>query len=195
VQGKTVLQSPVTVLTWSRSSAVFAIGTATLADIYEPHQRGTMMGVYYSAPLLGPSLGPICGGALTQGLSWRAIFWFLAIWGGIIFLAFLFLFKDTFRKERSVIYQNVLNLRLQEPQSSEAKDESRNISKSEVGGENQATSKDIEAQRTVIPASAIKGVKLSVADINPFPAYLSIVSRKNNLVIMITSGACLFFSC
>jgi MFS family permease len=152
-----------------------------------------MMGVYYSAPLLGPSLGPICGGALTQGLSWRAIFWFLAIWGGIIFLAFLFLFKDTFRKERSVIYQNVLNSRLQEPQSSEAKDESRNISKSEVGGENQATSKDIEAQRTVIPASVIKGVKLSVADINPFPAYLSIVSRKNNLVIMITSGACLFF--
>jgi MFS family permease len=150
-----------------------------------------MMGVYYSAPLLGPSLGPICGGALTQGLGWRAIFWFLAIWGGIIFLAFLLLFKDTFRKERSVIYQNVLNSRLQEQQSSEARDESRYILKSEVGGESQTTSKDIEAQRTVI--TAIKDVKLSVADINPFPAYLSIVSRKNNLVIMITSGAYLYF--
>ncbi|KAG2120071.1 MFS general substrate transporter [Suillus cothurnatus] len=174
------------------SSAVFAIGTATLADIYEPHQRGTMMGVYYSAPLLGPSLGPICGGALTQGLGWRAIFWFLAIWGGIIFLAFLLLFKDTFRKERSVIYQNVLNSRPQEQQSSEARDELRYISKSEVGGESQTTSKDIEAQRTVI--TAIKDVKLSVADINPFPAYLSIVSRKNSLVIMITSGLILGFS-
>ncbi|KAG1884448.1 MFS general substrate transporter [Suillus subluteus] len=176
------------------SSAVFAIGTATLADIYEPHQRGTMMGVYYSAPLLGPSLGPIFGGALTQGLNWRAIFWFLAIWGGIIFLALLFLFKDTFRKERSVTYQNALNSRLQEQQSSEAKDESRDISKSEVGRENQTTSKDIEAQRMVIPASAIKDVKLSMADINPFPAYLLIVSRKNNLVIMITSGLILGFS-
>ncbi|KAG1803465.1 MFS general substrate transporter [Suillus subaureus] len=176
------------------SSAVFAIGTATLADIYEPHQRGTMMGVYYSAPLLGPSLGPIFGGALTQGLSWRAIFWFLAIWGGIIFLAFLFLFKDTFRKERSVTYQNVLKSRLQELQSSEVKDKSPIISESEVGGENQTISKDIEAQKMVVPASAIKDVNLSMADINPFPACLSIFSRKNNLVIMITSGLILGFS-
>ncbi|KAG1887567.1 MFS general substrate transporter [Suillus subluteus] len=170
------------------SSAVFAIGAATLADIYESHQRGTMMGVYYSAPLLGPSLGPIFGGALTQGFSWRAVFWFLVIWGGIIFLAFLFLFKDTFRKERSVTYQNVLNSRLREQQLSEAKDESRHISKSEVGGENQTTSKDIEAQRTVIPAPAIKDVKLSMADVNPFPAYFSIVSRKNNFAVLIASG-------
>ncbi|OJA19748.1 hypothetical protein AZE42_11228, partial [Rhizopogon vesiculosus] len=70
------------ILQGAGSSAIFAIGAGTLADIYEPHQRGTMMGVYYSAPLLGPSLGPIIGGALTQGLSWRAIFWFLVIWGG-----------------------------------------------------------------------------------------------------------------
>ncbi|KAG1815133.1 MFS general substrate transporter [Suillus subaureus] len=176
------------------SSAVFAIGAATLADIYEPHQRGTMMGVYYSAPLLGPSLGPIFGGALTQGLSWRAVFWFLVIWGGIIFLAFLFLFKDTFRKERSVTYQNVLNSRLREQRSSGAKDESRNISKSEVGGENQTTLKDVEAQRMVIPTPAIKDITLSMADVNPFPAYFSIVSRKNNLFILIASGLTFAFS-
>ncbi|KAG2055451.1 MFS general substrate transporter [Suillus hirtellus] len=170
------------------SSAIFGMGTATLADIYEPHQRGTMMGVYYSAPLLGPSSGPIFGGALTQGLSWRAVFWFLVIWGGIIFSAFLVLFKDTFRKERSAIYQNVLNSRLRKQQSSEAKDELQNISKSKVGGENKTTSKDIEAQRTVTP-SAIKDMTLSMADVNPFPPYFSIVSRKNNLLILIASGA------
>lgn len=29
-----------------------ALGAATLADIYEPHERGTMMGIYYrSVPL------------------------------------------------------------------------------------------------------------------------------------------------
>ncbi|KAG1815121.1 MFS general substrate transporter [Suillus subaureus] len=176
------------------SSAVFAIGAATLADIYEPHQRGTMMGVYYSAPLLGPSLGPIFGGALTQALSWRAVFWFLVVWGGMIFLAFIFLFKDTFRKERSATYQNALNSRLQKQQSSKAKDESRIISKSEVSGENQTTSKDIEAQQTILPAPAIKDVKLSMADVNPFPAYFSIVSRKNNLFILIVSGLTFAFS-
>ncbi|CAG8726678.1 10181_t:CDS:2, partial [Acaulospora colombiana] len=35
------------------SAAVLAIGAGTLAE------RGTMMGIYYAAPLLGPSLGPL----------------------------------------------------------------------------------------------------------------------------------------
>lgn len=41
------------------SSAVLAIGAATLADIYDPAERGAKMGIYYAAPLLGPSLGTI----------------------------------------------------------------------------------------------------------------------------------------
>ncbi|KAG1809824.1 MFS general substrate transporter [Suillus plorans] len=172
------------------ASAVLTIGATTLADIYEPHQRGKMMGIYYSAPLVGPSLGSIIGGALTQGLGWRAIFWFLAIWGGLMFLAFLFLFKDTFRKERSMTYQDVLKRRLREQQSSEVKDGSRNISEKElqVNDEDQTSSNDIEAQPTVIPASAVREVQLSIADVNPFPPYLSIISRKNNIAILTASG-------
>ncbi|KAI0629848.1 vacuolar DHA amino acid exporter [Trametes polyzona] len=93
------------------SSAVISLGAATLADIYEPSQRGTMMGIYYSAPLLGPSLGPILGGVLTQGFDWRATFWFLAIFVGVCFLLFI-PFKDTFRRERSLVYQAALKRRL-----------------------------------------------------------------------------------
>ncbi|KAG1830025.1 vacuolar DHA amino acid exporter [Suillus variegatus] len=172
------------------ASAVLTIGAATLADIYEPHQRGKMMGIFYAAPLLGPSFGSIIGGTLTQGLGWRAIFWFLVIWGGVMFLAFLFLFKDTFRKERSMTYQDVLKRRLREQPSSEAKDGSRNISEKElqVNDEDQTSSNDIEAQPTVIPASAIREVQLSIVDVNPFPPYLSVISRKNNIAILIASG-------
>ena len=93
-----------------RSGAVISLGAATLADIYEPSQRGTMMGIYYSAPLLGPSLGPILGGALTQAFSRRATFWFLAIFVGICFLSFI-PFRDTFRRERSLTYQTALRRR------------------------------------------------------------------------------------
>jgi MFS family permease len=151
-----------------------------------------MMGFYYSAPLLGPSLGPIIGGALTQGLDWRAIFWFLVICGGVIIMVFLFLFEDTFRKERSVTYQNVLNGRVREQLSSEAKDGSQKISEKDLeeDGGNKTSSNDVEAQRTVIPASAIKEVKLSISDVNPFPAYISILSRKNNILILLPSGEC-----
>ncbi|RDX46518.1 vacuolar DHA amino acid exporter [Lentinus brumalis] len=92
------------------SSAVTALGAATLSDIYEPEQRGTMMGIYYSAPLLGPSLGPLLGGVLTESVSWRATFWFLAVFIGICFLPFI-PFKDTFRRERSLTYQAALKRR------------------------------------------------------------------------------------
>jgi len=30
------------------------------------------MGIFYAAPLLGASLGPLLGGILTQAFSWRA---------------------------------------------------------------------------------------------------------------------------
>lgn len=62
------------------------------------------MGLYYAVPLLGPSLGPVIGGLLTKGFSWRATFYFLAAFGGVSFCSFLF-FPDSYRKERSQIYQ------------------------------------------------------------------------------------------
>ena len=175
------------------SSAVLTIGAATLADIYEPHRRGTMMGVFYSAPLLGPALGAILGGGLTQGFSWRAIFWFLVIWGGVMFSAFLFLFKDTFRKERSTTYQTVLKRRLLaqekdttpgEPPIGENKTSKNGMSRT------QALQDDIEAQPAVPSALAIKEINLSFADVNPLPPYLWILRRKNNLCILLPSGAC-----
>jgi MFS family permease len=85
-----------------------AIGAATLADIYDPFERGTKLGIYYAAPLLGPSLGPILGGLLTQAFSWRAAFWLLAADLGANLVLFVFFFRDTFRKERSLTYQHVL---------------------------------------------------------------------------------------
>jgi hypothetical protein len=118
------------------------------------------------------------------------VFWFLVVLGGIFTVAFLCFFKDTFRKERSVTYQNVLARRVREQLLSGAKDESRRISEKGLQeyGEQQTSSKDVEPQRTVIPVSAIKEVKLSIADINPFPPYISILRRKNNLAVLVASG-------
>ncbi|EIW78222.1 vacuolar DHA amino acid exporter [Coniophora puteana RWD-64-598 SS2] len=198
------------VLQGAGSSSVISIGAATLADIYEPHQRGTMMGIYLSAPLLGPSIGPIVGGALTQGLSWRAVFWFLCIWGGVIVFAFAFLFKDTFRKERSITYQNVLKRRIRERQLNEQKKKdqlrSGDVTPASAerlpGGGAQVEKQvqqtgDLEAQRTTsvnVTADAMKEVKPSFADINPIPPYLRVLRRKNNVAILVPSGLLFAFS-
>lgn len=166
-----------------RSSGVLLMGAATLADVYDPHQRGTMVGIYYSAPLLGPSIGPIMGGVLTQTLGWRAIFWFLAIWGGIMLVVSIFLFKDTFRRERSSIYQAVLR-RIQRLPDTEV---ASGVKKSACGdmGKFQEKSTDVEAARTT---KAVKDVTVTFTDVNPVPAYVKILGDKNNLAIILSTG-------
>ncbi|KAF8975377.1 major facilitator superfamily domain-containing protein [Cyathus striatus] len=94
-----------------RSSAVMALGAATLADIFEPAERGTkassqclsiQMGIYYMAPLLGSALGPIFGGVLTTGLGWRAISVpYDSLWGNICFL-FAYGFLLTYTTARTL---------------------------------------------------------------------------------------------
>ncbi|KAG1869014.1 vacuolar DHA amino acid exporter [Suillus subalutaceus] len=191
------------------SSAFLAISAATMADIYETYERGTKMGVFYAAPLLGPALGPIIGGALSQGFNWRASFYFLLICGVIIFLSFLVLFKDTYRCERSLTYCAALQRRLASREPVRRPSEST-IVDSEFS-ENQSHDKDLEKQ-VQLPVileetpSAIHtiepdDIKLSIKDINPFPPYFQILSRKNNVLILIPNGLvfgfnyCLSYTC
>lgn len=54
-------------------------GAGVIADISEPHERGMLFAYFNLGALLGPTVGPVIGGALAQGLGWRAIFWFLVI--------------------------------------------------------------------------------------------------------------------
>jgi MFS family permease len=46
---------------------------------------------------MGPALGPIIGGLLNWFLGWRAIFWFLAIYGAIMWLAYFIFIPESCR--------------------------------------------------------------------------------------------------
>ncbi|KAF8713191.1 MFS general substrate transporter, partial [Rhizoctonia solani] len=107
------------------SSSVLNLGAGTLSDMYDPHERGTMMGIYFAGVrskhtnfslCIKPNTAPFafgtlvalvrakyCGG-LTAGFSWRATFWFLVIFAGVSLGTFVFL-PDTWRRERSTSYQ------------------------------------------------------------------------------------------
>lgn len=43
--------------------------------------------------MLGPVIAPFIGAALTQGLGWRSMMWFLAILGGAAQLAVLVIYR------------------------------------------------------------------------------------------------------
>ncbi|KAG2343081.1 MFS general substrate transporter [Suillus weaverae] len=188
------------------SCAVMAISAATLADIYDTHERGTMMGMFFAAPLLGPALGPILGGSLSQAFGWRASFYFLLICGVIIFLSFLILFKDTYRRERSLTYCSALQRLLASKEPIQSSNGS--IIAGHESGKDQTHAKDIEKQPNVPDNASVAtstpgldDVRLSIKDINPFPPYFQILSRKNNVFILIANGLvfgftyCLSYTC
>lgn len=162
-----------------RSAAVYTIGASTLADIYEPAERGSKIGLFYAVPLIGPSLGVVLGGALTQCFNWRAIFWFLAIVAGFIFILFLLLLKDTFRRERSSTYQALLRKR---QQLREQKPNPPIV----VGA---SVVLPTLVSNTPSPTSvSLHEIKLSFMDVNPLTPLLLILRQLNNLAILFPSG-------
>src|SRR6185436_9937616 len=57
-------------------AAMFAVSLALIAQEFAPgRERGTAMGVYGATIGVGVAIGPLVGGALTDGLGWRSIFY------------------------------------------------------------------------------------------------------------------------
>jgi MFS family permease len=160
----------------NRSSAVFAIGAATLADIYDPVVRGSKFGVYYASPLLGPSLAPLVSGILTQAFGWRAVFWFLAIAASINFFLFLFLLKETFRRQRSLVFQTILKKRMRTQEVS-VTEEHKSVS---IRTNNDTPTADVPEVSAEIT--------LSLTDVNPIPPCFRVLQRWNNIAILVPSG-------
>ncbi|KAJ5976129.1 hypothetical protein N7481_009836 [Penicillium waksmanii] len=70
-------------LSGGASASVQAVGAGTIADLWDPRERGRAMGIFYPGPLCGPLLAPIIGGLLAQRWGWRSTLWFLAVYGAI----------------------------------------------------------------------------------------------------------------
>ncbi|TFK55294.1 MFS general substrate transporter [Heliocybe sulcata] len=56
-----------------------------ISDIWNPRERGVATSLYATAPWLGPVIGPIVGGFVSQTprLGWRFSFWIMMIVSGI----------------------------------------------------------------------------------------------------------------
>src|SRR6476469_1206623 len=56
-------------------SALVPIGQSILLDIYTPEERGSAMALFGVSVMVGPVLGPVIGGWLTDHYSWRWVFY------------------------------------------------------------------------------------------------------------------------
>ena len=56
-------------------AALVPLSQSILLDIYEPQERGSAMALFGVSIMVGPVLGPVVGGWLTDNLSWRWVFY------------------------------------------------------------------------------------------------------------------------
>jgi EmrB/QacA subfamily drug resistance transporter len=57
------------------AAMVMPLGLALLNAAFPPERRGWAMGIFGGATGLAPLVGPVVGGAITQGIAWPWIFW------------------------------------------------------------------------------------------------------------------------
>ncbi|OAG41039.1 hypothetical protein AYO21_04652 [Fonsecaea monophora] len=73
----------------------FALGAATVTDLFFYHQRGRAMGFFTVTMVNGSHLAPIVGGLLGEYCGWRWIFKFVAIVDAVILITAFFCLPET----------------------------------------------------------------------------------------------------
>ncbi len=56
-------------------AALVPLSQSFLLDIYAPEERGSAMALFGVSVMVGPVLGPVIGGWLTENISWRWVFY------------------------------------------------------------------------------------------------------------------------
>ncbi|KAF2626067.1 MFS general substrate transporter [Macroventuria anomochaeta] len=77
-------------------SAPLAIGGGVLSDCFHAEQRGKAISIYSLAPLLGPAIGPIAGGFISQNTTWRWCFYATTIFTAVVQCFGVFFLQETY---------------------------------------------------------------------------------------------------
>ena len=73
------------------------LGPAVVGDILPSESRGKGMSAVMLAPLLGGAVGPAIAGAIAETAGWRDVLWMAVALAGACELAFLTLFRETYK--------------------------------------------------------------------------------------------------
>ena len=78
------------------ASVEFAVTQPVLSDCWIPEERGKSYAISTFIPLLGPAIGPIVGGVVTQSIGWRWTFWILSIYDAILVIIGILVLSETY---------------------------------------------------------------------------------------------------
>lgn len=91
------------------SVASNVLGPAIIGDMFAAEQRGSAISIIALAPLIGGSLGPAIGGAITETIGWRWVLWLSAGLALTCELIFLTCFRETYKV--AILRQRAARLR------------------------------------------------------------------------------------
>ncbi|KAJ5527573.1 hypothetical protein N7513_011732 [Penicillium frequentans] len=80
----------------SGASVGTTLTSSVLTDMYRAEHRGKSLAIATFIPYLGPAIGPILGGVISQNLRWEWSFWILSLFEAAITLVGLLLFVETY---------------------------------------------------------------------------------------------------
>ncbi|KAL2192618.1 major facilitator superfamily domain-containing protein [Corynascus similis CBS 632.67] len=76
--------------------ATITNGSGTIADLMPKEKRGKVVSIWSVGTILGPMVGPIIGGYVTETAGWRWMFWVISIVIGIITVAAFCVLRETY---------------------------------------------------------------------------------------------------
>ncbi|KAI0648497.1 MFS general substrate transporter [Trametes meyenii] len=82
------------------ASSGMSVGGGAIGDIYRLEERGTAMGVFFGASLVGPAVAPLCGGLATHYFSWRHAQWWLFFMGLLALIPVYLFLPETLDPEK-----------------------------------------------------------------------------------------------
>jgi DHA2 family multidrug resistance protein len=76
-------------------AALVPVSQSILLDIYTPEERGSAMALFGVSVMVGPVLGPVIGGWLTDHYTWRWVFYINVPLGALAFAGISFFLQET----------------------------------------------------------------------------------------------------
>jgi multidrug resistance protein len=77
-------------------SAPMTLVGGTLADMWRNEERGVPMAAFSAAPFIGPAVGPLVGGFLSDAAGWRWLYWIQLILSAVAWALITFTVPETY---------------------------------------------------------------------------------------------------